>query len=465
LQVQGRVCTGPEQSRPLGLSDSDPLQPDRALSVLLRSGRGELPPAEQVSLAQMGAFFAAMRIRRRFDSNGAWNEAERRAFAAAQEQLENTLPPVALALLDPEATFHPSSAADQALWPAVKRVLDGEHLSTAHTSEALTHVLSTQVSPALAAALLIGQRMNIEDHDEALAYLRAAAPIPMDVELASLTHVGQPYNGSARSFRPALFAAALSAELGMPTLLHGVEAMPPKDGITELQTLRAMQPAARFTQEEAHRALTDPAVGFAFVDQHEFAPERQALITLRRHIKKRPVFATTEKVTLLFRATGRNHMLCGYFHPGYDDKILALMRTHALDTEIVFRGREGSTDPALRSRQRDDAKAMNQCRIRRRVDDAWHETSLRVDPAALGIEPSPAAQPRSAEMAAEIGCQALRGAATSDRESIALSAAVRHHVATQSATLSESLGAAHAAIDSGGAWARLQRYLNTGRSS
>ena len=99
---------------------------------------------------------------------------------------------------------------------------------------ALEQVLSARVNPALAAALLIGQRMNIEDAAESQGYALADAPQPVEVDVASLLHVGQPYNGSARSFRPALFAAAVLAELGIATVLHGVAAMPPK----EAQTLR-----------------------------------------------------------------------------------------------------------------------------------------------------------------------------------------------------------------------------------
>ncbi len=460
LRVQGRVCTGPHQSRPLGLSASDDLQPAHALELVLKTCRKTIPPTARVSLAQMGAFFTAMHLRRSFEGSGAWNDVEQRAFSETQQALLEELPPTVAALVDPTEHFAPSNHAERALWPALQTVLGGEHLGTSQTKGALDLVLSGEAPPAFAAALLIGQRMNIETPAESLAYLQAGAPTVTDISLASLTHVGQPYNGSTRGFRPALFAAAVSAELGMPTLLHGVRSMPPKDGITAEQMIRALGQNAPLNQAHARRALLDDSIRFAFVDQRLFSPERERMIELRYHIKKRPVFATTEKMTLLFRATGQNHMVGGYFHPGYDERMLSLMRTHDLDTEIVFKGREGSTDPSLRARRRQDAHAMNQTTIRSRKGSSDHETTLRIDPAALGIHHATAEKaPTDAEHAARLGTSALQGCAGHARDGIALSAAIKHHLITRTTSLDESLRAAYTAIDEGGAWGRLQRYL------
>ena len=71
LEAQARVCTGPHQSRPLGKKEGDP-DPGRILELILASLKGDLPRAEQVSPAQMGAFFAAMSIRRTFGAQTGW---------------------------------------------------------------------------------------------------------------------------------------------------------------------------------------------------------------------------------------------------------------------------------------------------------------------------------------------------------------------------------------------------------
>ena len=86
--------------------------------------------------------------------------------------------------------------------------------------------------PALKGAALIGQRMNRETYQEVRGYLDAffgpEAVQPIDVP--ALTHFGQPYDGATRYFRPMLFVAAVRAALGEASLLHSVDAMPPKNG-------------------------------------------------------------------------------------------------------------------------------------------------------------------------------------------------------------------------------------------
>ena len=66
LEAQARVCTGPHQTRPLGVNTSDYPQPEPLLKTLLKSITGELPESDAASAAQMGAFFAAMTLRAYF---------------------------------------------------------------------------------------------------------------------------------------------------------------------------------------------------------------------------------------------------------------------------------------------------------------------------------------------------------------------------------------------------------------
>ena len=86
LAAQMRVCTGPHQSRPLGKKEGDPA-PRRILELIFASLAGALPRAEQVSPAQMGAFFAAMSIRRTFGERTGWSAAEIEAFDRHRDAL------------------------------------------------------------------------------------------------------------------------------------------------------------------------------------------------------------------------------------------------------------------------------------------------------------------------------------------------------------------------------------------
>ena len=75
LEAQARVCTGPHQTRPLGVKASDP-DPGHILELIVQSAREELPFEARASTAQMGAFFAAMTIRRGYSGFTGWSLAE-----------------------------------------------------------------------------------------------------------------------------------------------------------------------------------------------------------------------------------------------------------------------------------------------------------------------------------------------------------------------------------------------------
>ncbi|CAI5531901.1 unnamed protein product, partial [Closterium sp. Naga37s-1] len=60
-----------------------------------------------------------------------------------------------------------------------------------------------------------------------LSGVHELSPAPI-ARVPSLTHYGEPYDGSTRYFRPTLFVAAVRASCGEACLLHGVDAFPPK---------------------------------------------------------------------------------------------------------------------------------------------------------------------------------------------------------------------------------------------
>ena len=132
--------------------------------------------------------------------------------------------------------------------------------------------------------------MNLESYDEVRGYLHSAfAPECVhSVQVNNLTHFGQPYNGSTRYFKPTLFVAAVRAGLGRPTVLHGVDAMPPKWGVTDEQILSALNARTNLSLTEASERLENPDVGFAYISQREYAPAAYAARDLRAHIGKRP---------------------------------------------------------------------------------------------------------------------------------------------------------------------------------
>ena len=464
LEAQARVCTGPHQSRPLGHKAGDP-RPERILELILQSAREELPCEQRVSAAQMGAFFAAMTLRQNFAQKTSWSTAERQAFERYGAELEQCLPADVLFLLHPERGYRAKDPQEELVAAALKKILRGKHLSYQETRQSLEAILDGQIGDAFQAAVLIGQRMNLEDYDELRGYLDAVSGpehIPM-VAVDSLTHFGEPYDGSTRYFRPTLFVAALRAALGRASVLHGVDAMPPKKGVTEEQVLHALGARTDLSRPQAAALIQDPQVGFAYLSQRVYAPGAHRIRPLRLHIKKRPPWATTEKAQQLFCCPGTNCMVVGFFHSGYEEPLLQLMWERGFQSGLVIKGEEGSSHYSLRLGQPSTTsrKAINYSCGFRRVDGKRKDFETDVDPRKFGFEydQSPRLAPVSARAFARAGLEALAGERGHVYDRIVLNAAMTDYWLGLCADPHQALDEARETMDSGRAGAHLQAYI------
>jgi anthranilate phosphoribosyltransferase len=452
----------------LGLKPGDP-QPQRILELILQSLGGQLPLAECVSEAQMGAFFAAMTLRLGFGEKTRWSPAEEHAFSLYRSELERQLPPSVRFLMDPQGGYEPETHADGLVAEALRQILRGRHLEYERARQVLEAVLSGQVQEALQAAVLIGQRMNLESYDEVRAYLDAVRGpehvIPVAVE--SLTHWGQPFDGATRYFRPTLFVAAVRAALGRASVLHGVPTMPPKMGVTEEAVLEAVGAGTDLTVSQAAALIEDPDVGFAYVSQRLYAPGLYRLMTLRQHIKKRPPWATTEKAQQLFGAQKANYMVCGFYHSGYEETLLNLMWEREFTAGLVIKGQEGSSHYALRLGKKSDArrKAVNYAGGFRRVGAQRCDFEVDVDPCQWGLvyDQEPRPETVSAPAFAQLGWEALRGQRGPVFDAIVLNVGMTDHLLGLCPDPGQALEEARAAIDSGAALGQLRAYIEKSR--
>ncbi|KAL2547134.1 anthranilate phosphoribosyltransferase [Forsythia ovata] len=491
LEAQTKVCTGPTQTKPLNEE-----QAFKVLDTILRSVKGELKDEEKVSDAQLGAFFAAMTIRvNTFPEPTQWSEGERKAINHYWPQLVRVLPPDIIFLADPEGSimgvgssigpqFVGNGTSEMRLAGALREVLAGGHLGYEEVQGVLKDVLplrledtlSANVSESLLSAFLIGQRMNRETDRELKAYCLAfddeLGPTPV-ADVKSLTHYGEPYDGNTRYFRSTLFVAAVRSCYGESCLLHGVDWMPPKGGITEEQMLKFMGANTHLSPLHAKKLLEDDNIGFAYVSQREAHPSIYSLIGLREHIKKRPPLATTEKVQQLVRANGKEAIVAGFYHGGYEESLLMLMRRRGVHAGLVVKGEEGALSMTTRLRSPNASKGLpvNYCSGFRSpkvtpayaIDGVSRETfNIEVNAKDYGFEPTDTPRTdRSVARNIELGLAALRGEKGPAYDRIVLNAGMVDHLlgCDGAEDISTAMGRAREAIDSGRALDRLLNYI------
>ncbi|XP_052734059.1 uncharacterized protein LOC108346156 isoform X2 [Vigna angularis] len=455
LEAQARVCTGPTQTRPL-----DEQQAFKVFDTILRSARGEMKDEDEVSKAQLGSFFAGMTIRANaFPEATQWSEGENRAMKTFWPLLVRVLPPEVIFIADPEGLmmgvgssigpqYVGNGTSEMRLVGALREVLAGGHLGFEEVQGVLKDVLPFQeghenpkeASQALLSAFLIGQRMNRETDRELKAYCLAfddeIGPPPV-ADVRSLTHYGEPYDGNTRFFRSTLFVAAVRSCYGESCLLHGVDWMAPKGGVTEEQMLKFMGANVNLSPVKAKKLLEDDEVGFAYVSQREARPSLYSLIGIREHIKKRPPLASTEKV------------------------------------QQYVKGEEGglSLTTRLRSAKTTRGPPVNYCSGFRALDVSSTSGlsgvtrqgfSLEVNAKEYGFQPTDTPRTdRSVSKNIEFGLSALLGEKGPAYDRIVLNAGVVDHLlgVDGAEDISAALDRAREAIDSGNALKRLLNYI------
>ena len=467
LEAQARVCTGPHQTRPLGITASDGPQPEALLDMLLKSLRGELREPDSASAAQMGAFFAAMTLRAYFPAATQWSPAEHAAFRKYGSALAAQLPPDIRYLMNPERGYTPANPTEAIVVNALEKILRAKHLGYTETREMCKAILSDDVKPAFKGAALIGQRMNRETYPEVRGYLDAffAPEAVQPIDVPELTHFGQPYDGATRYFRPTLFVAAVRAALGEPSLLHSVDAMPPKNGVTEETLLKALGANTHLSLAQTASLITDASVGFGYISQREYCPAAYNLRELRVHIKKRPPWAATEKAQQFFSARAANYMVLGYYHIGYEKPLLQLAWERGFDAAIAVKGEEGTSHYALRLGKPStrDRMAINYSQGFRRVNGTREDFAMDIDPKIYGFDYPRSPRPTvvTAEASAAAGVAALSGEKGHIYDRILLNTAMVDSLLGICPDPKDALARTQAVMDDGRALKHLQAYITT----
>jgi anthranilate phosphoribosyltransferase len=171
---------------------------------------------------------------------------------------------------------------------------------------------------------------------------RSKTKLPVLIDIASS------YDGFDRNPGLMMFSACILAALGYPTLLHGVEKVGPKYGLTTHKLLNYFGKNPLKSMSYTLEDLEDPSVGWGYVDQSVYFPELFALQELRHDMVKRPVISTIEKLLQPIQTKNGNHLITGYTHPGYKTMLSTILKEQkASPISLLVRGLEGSAQLPL----------------------------------------------------------------------------------------------------------------------
>jgi anthranilate phosphoribosyltransferase len=237
----------------------------------------------------------------------------------------------------------------------IQRIATGPEFSKNIEEEeaeaAMGAVLKGEIDEVQSAIFLVALRMKRETMDENTGILKALLKITTSqfAEVENLIDIGDPYSGYNRTIPISSFLPPLLAELGLPTIIHGLDSVSPKFGLTHrhINTAMGLDPDISIT--DAKSRIESEDIGWPYLDQSVHCKELHRLVPLRNKIIKRTVINTLE--TLIGPLRGKNtHSILGYVHKPYPPIYATLTSSAGFDTSLLIRGIEGGIVPSLRQK-------------------------------------------------------------------------------------------------------------------
>jgi anthranilate phosphoribosyltransferase len=283
---------------------------------------------------------------------------------------------------------HIDTEAHLAMRSIIQRIATGPRLSQ-DISQAEAHlgtraILDNRVDPVQAGIFLIALRMKRETSDENRGVLDAVREVTQGVtaDVDEVVDIADPYDGCNRTLPAAPFLPAVLAECGLHAVTHGLDAVGPKYGVTHRHVLVAAGVPVDLSPEVAAGRLSDPTLGWTYVDQAQFCPKLHDLVPLRSLIIKRQALTTVEVLAKPVAGRVKTHFVTGFAHDPYPPVYAMLARHVGFDSALIVRGTEGGVIPSLRQKSQYFY-----------YHDRGEACEAELDPRDLGIEQAVRAVP------------------------------------------------------------------------
>lgn len=212
---------------------------------------------------------------------------------------------------------------------------------------AMRHILTGEADDVQTAVYFIALRMKRETDEENRATLQALIDTATisQAKAQDVIDLSDPYDGYSRGMPASTFLPAVLASLGEYTVLHGLNEVGPKYGVTHHKILKAAGIDVALMPEQATAQLD--RIGWTYIDQAQYVPRLHDLISMRQRIIKRQILTTVETMLSPIRGSEHTHYMGGYVHKAYPPIYEALARHAGFASAMFIRGVEGGVIPSL----------------------------------------------------------------------------------------------------------------------
>lgn len=223
----------------------------------------------------------------------------------------------------------------------------GRDITRDHAQQVLSGLLAGELDEVQAAVFFIALRMKRESIDEFLGLFDAliehseTAVAPVD----NVICLADPFDGYVRTVTMTPFLPAVLAACGHTAVIHGVETVGPKHGVTAHKVYKAAGLPTALDPQQVAAGLKQSS--WAYVDQEHYAPSLFKLQNLRDKIIKRTALTTLERLILPIKGAQASHLVLGYVHKAYPSIYATVAKAAGYHSVLLLKGVEGGLAPAL----------------------------------------------------------------------------------------------------------------------
>lgn len=223
----------------------------------------------------------------------------------------------------------------------------GRNISREMSETVMQGILLGDINHIQVAVFLIALRMKRESMPEFLGLFDALSD-SCNSAVASVDDVivlADPFDGYVRNVTMTPFIPAVLAACGHHAVIHGVESVGPKHGVTTHKVIKAAGGDPLKDIHDVANNLTNTQ--WAYVDQSVYAPKLFALRELRDTIVKRTAVTTLERLLIPIQGQNSSHLVLGYVHKAYPEIYATVAKAAGFDSILLLKGVEGGLAPAL----------------------------------------------------------------------------------------------------------------------
>jgi anthranilate phosphoribosyltransferase len=328
---------------------------------------------------------------------------------------------------------------------ALQRVIEHREIFHDEMLALMRAIMRGEVSPAMIAALIVGLRVKKETIGEIAAAAQVMREFATTVEVPQREHlldiVGTG-GDSAHTFNISTACMFVAAAAGARVAKHGGRSVSSKSGSADV--LEALGVNIQLSPEQVAACIAETGIGFMFAPNHHGAMKHAAPV--RKELGVRTIFNILGPLT---NPAGAPNQLLGVFHPdlvGIQVRVLQRLGSrHAL---VVY-GKSGI----------DEISLAGETLVGELVNGGIREYTLHPEQFGVPLYDGDALKVADASASKEKVLGVLANRPGPERDIVMLNAGAALYAAGVVPGIAEGVGAARAAIASGAAREKLERFV------